>query len=276
MKKILLILACLSIFNAGCGQKTERYNMNEVGHKNGINYVKSTMEPVNGIVYGEYENGQLMLESHFKNGKYHGFARTWHENGELHTESSWENEKEDGLFSLWYENGQKEMEENYVDGKLMSQKFWDKNGVERRVLGNELTRLYTENSSMLVEKNKDGYPIFTGIAFDIFNNGQLKTEISVIDGKQNGLFKHWYKDGQIKELGYMKDDELDGLQKSWYENGQLQFEASYKEDEAYGAHKTWYENGQLMTLANFKNGNPISFKCWDINGLETDCSNVTP
>ena len=120
MKKLLIVLFCLAIFNAGCRQKTERYNMNEVGHKNGINYVKSTMEPVNGIVYGEDENGQLMLEANFKDGRYHGFARTWHENGELHTESSWKDEKEDGVFSIWYENGQKEMEENYVDGKLIT------------------------------------------------------------------------------------------------------------------------------------------------------------
>ena len=54
-------------------------------------------------------------------------------------------------------------------------------------------------------------------------------------------------------------------------------EANYIDGKpADGVSKTWYDNGQLMLMANFKNGNPISFTCWDINGLETDCNNLTP
>tara|TARA_Y100000739_G_scaffold52607_1_gene42017 strand:+ start:482 stop:1387 length:906 start_codon:yes stop_codon:yes gene_type:complete len=301
MKKLLIVLFCLAIFNAGCRQKTERYNMNEVGHKNGINYVKSTMEPVNGIVYGEDENGQLMLEANFKDGRYHGFARTWHENGELHTESSWKDEKEDGVFSIWYENGQKEMEENYVDGKLMSQKFWDKNGIERRASFDELTSVETGNGSVMAKKYKNGYQIFTGIAFDVFNNGQLKRENSYKDGKPNGLCREWNEDGQLLLLGYKKDGKFEGLQEIWNENGQLELETNYKNGVyhgllkwwhengqlkmeanyiegklADGVSKTWYDNGQLMLMSNYKNGNPVSITCWDINGSETDCNNLTP
>ena len=43
-------------------------------------------------------------------------------------EASYKNGKEDGLYTEWFENGQKAMEENYKDGKKISEKFWNSKG----------------------------------------------------------------------------------------------------------------------------------------------------
>jgi antitoxin component YwqK of YwqJK toxin-antitoxin module len=47
--------------------KTEnRYHKDEVvTPKDGITYLRFDMEPVNGVVYCEYENGQLWIEVNY-------------------------------------------------------------------------------------------------------------------------------------------------------------------------------------------------------------------
>ena len=54
-----------------------------------------------------------------------------------------------------------------------------------------------------------------------YENGQLKSEENVVDGKRNGIAK-WY-----------------------YENGQLEFEANYKDNEVVSI-KRYDINGKLM------------------------------
>ena len=108
MKKLLLILLCLPMI--GFGQY--RYNINEVAEIQNVRsgqyryHLKGSLEPVTGIVYKSFDNGQLQIESECKDGWLNGTSRVWHKNGQLHTIEIYENEK---LVSsaCWNEDGAK-------------------------------------------------------------------------------------------------------------------------------------------------------------------------
>tara|TARA_R110001606_G_scaffold382021_2_gene543548 strand:- start:841 stop:1275 length:435 start_codon:yes stop_codon:yes gene_type:complete len=120
--------------------------------KQSIVCLRFDMKPLNGIIYEAYENGQLMYERNYKDGKEDvllrgwyedgqlkyecnvkdgkkdGLERWWHENGQLEYEYNYKDGKKDGLDRTWYENGQLKYECNFKDDLLISEKGYDKDG----------------------------------------------------------------------------------------------------------------------------------------------------
>ena len=96
----------------------------------------SKVELVNGKFNGQltewHENGQIELESNWKDGElYHADGKwtSWHDNGQIRGESHWKDNKLNGKETYWYENGQIKSERNYKDGKLDGKwTKWDENG----------------------------------------------------------------------------------------------------------------------------------------------------
>ena len=68
---------------------------------------------------------------------------------------------------------------------------------------------------------------FTGIAYDVYSNGQLQFEETYKDGELNGLYQEWYENGQLASQGTFKDNELNGLFQEWDKNGQFLEEQFY-------------------------------------------------
>ena len=116
MKQLLLILS-IALLTVGSALSQNRYSQDEVILDKGKSMLKSDGTPVNGIVYSEYENGQLRFETNFKDGEKHGLQRNWHVNGQLEAETNFKDGKQDGMQKVWHENGQLKSETNYKDGK---------------------------------------------------------------------------------------------------------------------------------------------------------------
>lgn len=77
---------------------------------------------------------------------------------------------------------------------------------------------------------------FTGICYDLHENGDLSEEYEMLNGLKHGYGKLFNKDGQLELEGNYKDDVLtDGWFKIW-------------------------ENGKLKEEREIIDGNPISFK----------------
>ena len=74
----------------------------EEGEK--LRYAPNEQKPYTGWIKEMYNNGQVQILFHTKNGK------------------------KDGLTTQWYESGQKELERTFKDGKLISSEFWKTNG----------------------------------------------------------------------------------------------------------------------------------------------------
>ena len=65
---------------------------------------------------------------------------------------------------------------------------------------------------------KKDMSLVSGIVFDTVYNGQLADEGNYKDGKEDGLFKSWYKNGQLADKGNFIDGKLI-LGKCWDNEG---------------------------------------------------------
>lgn len=86
---------------------------------------------------------------------------------------------------------------------------------------------------------------FTGVAFEMWNENQLKLECGYKDGKKHGACKKYYENGQIElDCNYNNGLE-DGAWKKYYENGQIALDCNYNNGVEDGAYKTYTKSGRL-------------------------------
>lgn len=99
-----------------------------------------------------------------------------------------------------------------------------------------------------------------------YKNGNIQSELSFKEAKEDGLSKLYYEEGGIKSLNYMKNNLRDGYTFSFYPNGKLQAVGKYirgKEDGDF----VWYkENGKIDYFNTYKNGISLSFMQFDTLG----------
>ena len=114
--------------------------------------------------------------------------------------------------------------------------------------------LESVNETSLIEKNavyytKDKQP-YSGQVSSLYENGSIKSEWTLKNGRLDGLYKLWYKSGKKWLQNTYKDGKLDGL-------------------------STYWDRKELLdTKRTYKDGELISQKCWDKDGGECVCSDL--
>ena len=93
---------------------------------------------------------------------------------------------------------------------------------------------------------------FNGIAFGMYDANKIKFEKAFIDGKEEGLQRHWYGNGQIRSEEFVKNERPDGKYKTWFENGQLEVETNYVNNNINGTYESFYENGQQESESKYE------------------------
>ena len=92
MNNILKIIFFISILSCNCLAQ-DRYTMENTKLIDGIRY-NANKEPINGIVYVYYPNGEVLLEAQYKNGKMDGIIRGYRPDRTLFLEIIYKNFKE--------------------------------------------------------------------------------------------------------------------------------------------------------------------------------------
>jgi hypothetical protein len=87
---------------------------------------------------------------------------------------------------------------------------------------------------------------FTGVAFELFPDGLLRSEVSFLDGVEHGLVREWFPSGRLKEEMTLWQGSIHGYTRIWDEQGRLVAER-LGELGIRVAEKTWDEQGQLIT-----------------------------
>ena len=238
-------------------------------HDNG--QLSSEGKYINGKLLGEwkfyYENGQLKQEGKYVNGKYEGEWKSYHDNGQLKTQGKYVNGKKEGDWRRYSDNGQLKTKGKYVNGKMEGKwisfndngqlrqegkfvngkmegewKFFHDNG--------QLDEIVNYNNGERVDKPE-------GEVEDIetfHDNGQLKTQGKLKDGKYEGEWKQFWEDGQLEEEGNYVNGNEEGEWKRYYDNGQLSSEGKYVNGNSEGEWKFYHKNGQLITQRKYVNG----------------------
>ena len=70
-----------------------------------LKYAPNSQEPYAGWIKMMYDNGQVKMLSHHKDGKQDGLYTSWHENGQKKREGSFKNGQMNGVWTHWDENG---------------------------------------------------------------------------------------------------------------------------------------------------------------------------
>ena len=108
---------------------------------------------------------------------------------------------------------------------------------------------------------------YTGKASKFYENGQKEFEVTIKDGKEDGLVVKWHKNGQKKAEVNRPAGKPEGILWEWYESGQKRLETNWKNGKKNGIQTQWHENGNKKSVSNFKEGKLDGlFLSWYENG----------
>lgn len=196
-----------------------------------------------GIANGKYKkwysNGQIQIESNYKDGKLHGEYIEWYQSGSINIQCNYKNGKLHGSYKEWHENVKS-------SGHIKIECYY-KNG--------------------LIE----------GIFREWYNTGAIRLQCGYKNGKNNGQYRELYLNYTIDtgpsflyiETNF-KNGEINGPYREWYQytNGTLQkyIECDFKNGEIDGPYMEWfYESHVKWNFEDlradyiYNNGNYIKF-----------------
>ena len=128
--KIGYVLALSAVLLASCNEseRAEIYNENNTSVKNGIVY-NINEKPINGLYRTYYQNGNLRMEVYSQNGLPDGVGRFYGEDGNLLYQGFFANGKLNGYLYQYYTEGMVHNEMHYKNDILDgTQKVFDKEG----------------------------------------------------------------------------------------------------------------------------------------------------
>jgi len=139
-----------------------------------------------------------------------------------------------------------------------------------------------------------------GIWQEYYKSGVLKSEGNYLKGVKDGICREWWKNGNLWTEGVYKDDISNGWMKWYNEEGILVaegnmindkrdgkwricdfelvkncIEANFNEGKKTGIWKILHGNGNVWKEQEWDDGNMISQKCWDENGVKIECKFTT-
>ena len=241
-------------------------------YKNGS--VKHSTQ-ANGLCTQYYENGKKKEECNAINDVYIGLFTSWHENGNIKIQGNYvkgigkkyNTIKEVGKWVEYFENGKLKSEivrdssENIISSQ--ENEYYESANIKSSLYSTKDSTInitYYDNnlskkSSIRVLLKATG----KGNEIGYYENGNKKSETTIINGKKNGEFIEWFENGQIKTKGTYNDNKEIGVWITYFESGnkesQLKFETSsrppyesYKNGEAI----TYYSNGKIKEQGEYK------------------------
>ena len=127
---------------------------------------------------------------------------------------------------------------NQIDNSGLKQGYWIIKAGDR----------ITEEGNY-VDSKKDG------IWKAYFENRNLKTEITYVNGEARGKANFYYEDGTLRESGNWQVDHWEGSYKYYFESGKLSYDWFYNKDgKRQGEQKYYHANGNKMYEGNWNDG----------------------
>ena len=99
-----------------------------------------------------------------------------------------------------------------------------------------------------------GDQLFTGKYTEFYSSGALKTEMNVVEGREDGLVMIYFQNGEKKEQRSFKMGLKDGTWYTWDETQHLTAEASFKNDLKHGHWYVWDPDGTKRYEMYYENG----------------------
>lgn len=98
-----------------------------------------------------------------------------------------------------------------------------------------------------------------------YDEGQIKKEFTLLNGKRNGVCKYYYQNGHVlREMTYF-DGKLEGFAKEFYSNGNLKFFELWENNYLDGIRVSYSRDGQLLSKQQYKRS-LLNGVCFTKNG----------
>ena len=237
-----------------------------------------------GLYHGQgklyREDGKtIKYDGQWKDGLYHGQGKLYREDGKtIKYDGQWKDDKYHGQGKLYREDGKTIK----YDGQWKDDKYHGQG------------KLYREDGKTIVYDGqwKDGLYHGQGILYDLYgsiyyqgtfnnnkvldkifyDNGNLKYEGFIENGKPNGQAIYYQTDGITKIYdGQLKDGRYHGFGILYHQNGEtIKYIGFFKNNKFHGKGKLDKDGTELYS--EFQNGNPIPSKL----GLPTELSSMSP
>ncbi len=218
----------------------------------GIVFSQVNQTDSNGLRQGlwqkKQDNGRLLYEGNFKDGKPVGEWKRYHPGGQLKALIVYNGDTAfTQLFDVWRN---KVTEGNFLDQK--KEGIW---------------KIFKDNYVVADEEYRGGAK--NGVSHQYYDTGEIMEESHWKDGKQNGDYQVFFKNGQPYIQSKMKSGQRDGLFLVFYENGQPEREAAYKNNLRDGEWKFYNSNGEYMYSLFYDEGKILNPQVRDsIDNLE--------
>lgn len=176
---LALVCLCQTAFaQANTGAQVDTLNrMDDAGRKQGwwqINAPKADKP--------DYNNGQLIEEGRYSNGKRIGLWRRYWPNGKMMSEITYVMGLPRGDYKTFY-----------PDGKVEEQGTWD---LDRNTGG---FKRWHANGKLAQDFVFNSYGTRNGLQKYYHENGQLEVEVNIKDGKEDGTLKRYYANGDLQQ-----------------------------------------------------------------------------
>ena len=117
-----------------------------------------------------------------------------------------------------------------------------------------LILLISDNCVQIKSRNVSEFPSQGYSEVSYYPNGQQEYSAEYLNGKLDGMSRHWSEDGFLiseSEYSYGKPH---GIWKKYYANKNTMYEAHYFHGKKHGKEKWYYENGQIKSEQSFHYG----------------------
>ena len=220
-----------------------------------------------------YYGGKLNIEGQYKLGKKSGTWKYYRRDGTISSTEDYADGELNGHNISFYENGKIDLDVIFVDGA--------RNGITKKNEpgGNLVYQVNYKNNLPLsyTYTDKDGklvaeipFTAGSGKLKSFYQNGQLATEHSLVEGKIDGTFRIFYPNGKVWKEREDSYDVTNGPAKEYYDNGQVKASYNYLNDKLHGPYKEYNAKGIVREEGNYYNGGYHGeVKYYDDNGKLT-------
>ena len=96
--------------------------------------------------------------------------------------------------------------------------------------------------------------LYSGKYQTFFDNGQLKMEMKIVEGKKEGKIKIYFENGQLNETRSYKNNEMHGKWLMYNNHGIKTSVARYRNGKKHGKWKIWNDYGNILYQLQYNNG----------------------
>ena len=94
--------------------------------------------------------------------------------------------------------------------------------------------------------------VYTEVSY--FPSGQQEYSAEYLNGKLDGMSRHWSEDGYLISESQYSHGKLHGIWKKYYENENTRYKAHYFHGQKHGEEIWYYENGHVKSEQSFHYG----------------------